>query len=495
MSRFLRQFAALVFAAVAGTAGAQSTLVLGPYQYDASGNVTGVGMEAQYRYDAYGRLKTSQISVNGLLHDQHFTYDRFGNILTIATGGTPVHLGVDSSTNRLTTGLPQAGIFGTHDDDGNMTSYIGSTTFEPDELGMVRRASLEGHRKVYLYTADDERIATIDLTPAGAEDDSLWTVRDLSGKVLREYRKTTANGEAWQWKEDYIYRGGALLAAEVPGNTLHFHPDHLGTPRLITDAQGGKVSEHTYAPFGVELTPAGNQRMKFTGHERDVPNGDDPTTGKALDYMHARYYTPGGGRFLTVDPSYDDLDLSRPQTWNKYVYVQNIPFNRIDPDGRSARETFFRLMKEVYNKAGEIAGFVPTRSLSKEGAIKARQAEKNVEVVSKSPSRAEKTAGEIEAAAHPGGTQKHHPAGTHGNSRSHHQTARRDGHTFYRTLAGIVMGLASPWYVDAATVIVEKGAPIAAEKGNEAIDNARKTATFGGERRGEATADELIEDQ
>src|SRR5256885_12529176 len=117
------------------------------------------------------------------------------------------------------------------------------------EKGAVRR---------YVYTADDERLAVYD----GAR--WTWTIRDLGGRVLREFTSDGADGTAnWKWRRDTIYRGSQLLAAEVQNydvnevpqgrQTLHFHLDHLGTPRLITDAAGFRIGLHSYYPFGAEL--------------------------------------------------------------------------------------------------------------------------------------------------------------------------------------------------------------------------------------------------
>jgi len=64
--------------------------------------------------------------------------------------------------------------------------------------------------------------------------------------------------------------------------------------------------------------------MKFTGHERD------PETG--LDYMLARYYTAGSGRFLQVDPGYD-YKMGDPMSWNLYSYVRENPVMGTDPNG------------------------------------------------------------------------------------------------------------------------------------------------------------------
>jgi RHS repeat-associated protein len=122
-----------------------------------------------------------------------------------------------------------------------------------------------------------------------------------------------------------------LLAAEVDtsAKTLHFFSDHLGTPRLITGNGGVQISRHDYLPFGQEVTGSyqDTERLKFTRHERDESN---------LDYMHARYYSSGTGRFLSADPYLDiGKALYDPQTWNRFSYVRNNPLNRIDPDGRA----------------------------------------------------------------------------------------------------------------------------------------------------------------
>jgi len=50
------------------------------------------------------------------------------------------------------------------------------------------------------------------------------------------------------------------------------------------------------------------------------------------DYMHARYYSPNLGRFLSVDPIGGTVGSS--QSWNRYSYVLNNPLSLIDPDGR-----------------------------------------------------------------------------------------------------------------------------------------------------------------
>jgi|GEM_PF-5092516 len=150
------------------------------------------------------------------------------------------------------------------------------------------------------------------------------------------------------WLEDFVWRDGLLLGSQRPvemGGRRHFHLDHLGTPRLITADNGQRISSHDYYPFGDEYSPfsqetaAGFDReepMKFTGHERDYAGGMGAEDGHAIDYMHARYYNPSPGRFLSVDPLLGGF--GEPQSWNRYTYALNNPLGLLDPFGLAARK-------------------------------------------------------------------------------------------------------------------------------------------------------------
>jgi len=50
--------------------------------------------------------------------------------------------------------------------------------------------------------------------------------------------------------------------------------------------------------------------------------------------MHARYYNPTQGRFLSVDPRLNGKTASKhPQLWNRYSYAANTPLKFTDPTG------------------------------------------------------------------------------------------------------------------------------------------------------------------
>ncbi|HEX8251843.1 MAG TPA: RHS repeat-associated core domain-containing protein, partial [Thermoanaerobaculia bacterium] len=191
----------------------------------------------------------------------------------------------------------------------------------------------------YVYDANDERIGALS-APSGSWK---WTIRGAGGEVVREYESANFTNAPWIWLEDFVHRGGRVVASEreqAEGGRRHFHLDHLGTVRMVTNHEGQAVSRHDYTPYGLEATPLSQEMdrgysrantLVFTGHERDYNSGTATQNTDYLDYMHARYYKASWGRFLSVD-SGRDSHPRQPQSWNLYTYVRNNPMLLVDPD-------------------------------------------------------------------------------------------------------------------------------------------------------------------
>lgn len=121
-----------------------------------------------------------------------------------------------------------------------------------------------------------------------------------------------------------MYAGAQRIADVDAGGTEYYVSDHLGSPRVLLAESGSVETTMDYWPYGsMQLqTSTGDTRFKFTGHERDGESN--------LDYMLARMYDPGMGRFMQRDPLADKYPHLSP-----YVYVGNNPLIYWDPDGRT----------------------------------------------------------------------------------------------------------------------------------------------------------------
>jgi RHS repeat-associated protein len=254
-------------------------------------------------------------------------------------------MAIDSTSNRLA--------HEAYDVAGNvLTNTPASTQYHYDAAGML--ALIEPQFSVsrrMIYTADDERIGTL-IDSAGE-----WTIRGFDKKVLTRFRSSTND---WVWEQDYVYANGQLVGGDrelAHGGRRHHHLDHLGSVRMTSSDSRTRYAINDYYPFGIEQTSLTQEdtnfgygrpeTMKFTGHERDFVGGWNDSSSDYLDYMHARYYNPNWGRFLSVDPVLNiEAAVQNPQRWNRYSYVSNNPINKIDPDGREENFYMEKLFRE-----------------------------------------------------------------------------------------------------------------------------------------------------
>jgi RHS repeat-associated protein len=136
--------------------------------------------------------------------------------------------------------------------------------------------------------------------------------------------------------------GGERTEFAISDPTLrirYYHPDHLGSSSIMTDAEGALVNETAFYPFGIARHEHRLREVeecyKFTQKERDRESG--------LQYFEARYLAGPFGRLASVDPKYANPDtlsgeemgafLSTPQKNNLYAYVSSNPLNYSDPTG------------------------------------------------------------------------------------------------------------------------------------------------------------------
>jgi RHS repeat-associated protein len=113
----------------------------------------------------------------------------------------------------------------------------------------------------------------------------------------------------------------------VDGKTYHYHLDHLGTPRELTDDQGKivwKVRYKTYGNVAVKEVEEIENNLRFQGQYFDEETG--------LHYNRFRYYNPNTGQFITQDP------IGLLGGVNNYQYAPN-PVGWVDPFGLKCKES------------------------------------------------------------------------------------------------------------------------------------------------------------
>jgi len=222
----------------------------------------------------------------------------------------------DATNNRITS----SGF--SYDSSGNTTRDAADRKFTYDAENKQTKAetlsagtnTVTGTIGEYSYDGDGRRVKKY--VPSTGE--TTIFVYDAAGKQIAEY--------------------STVVASANDAKVAYLTADHLGSPRINTDATGSVTARHDYHPFGEEIDGTGGRttglnygsdtvRKQFTGYERDGETGSD--------FAEARYYSAALGRFSSVDPV--GVNLSRkidPQRINAYVFVRDNPLKFVDTDGR-----------------------------------------------------------------------------------------------------------------------------------------------------------------
>lgn len=119
--------------------------------------------------------------------------------------------------------------------------------------------------------------------------------------------------------------GGATAVYDASAHLSYAHADWLGSGRLVTSSTRTMLSDSAYGPFGEQYAATGSGYI-FTGQQQ--------WTAMGLDDFLFRRYSPVQGRWVSPDPAgLAAVDITNPQSWNRYAYVNNNPLRYIDPLG------------------------------------------------------------------------------------------------------------------------------------------------------------------
>lgn len=283
-------------------------------------------LDRSYDYDQVGRMWASHSGQEARGHTglgswgpadgpyaQNQSYDVYGNMVQRNGWGTPnsAYASATFVNNRLQAN-PVTGAAMQYDASGNLTAD-GQESFSYDATGQQAYAS--GSNLYQYYDGDGLRAKKIENGVA------TYYVRS---SILGNQVQTEISGG---WKRAYIYLGSQMLVMQESGQTRFVHQDPVTKSQRVTNTAGAVLSTIDLDPWGGETWKSNNQGMmshRYTTYERDTNGGDE---------AQMRRYQSRWTRFSQPDPFDGSYDISDPQSFNRYSYVNNDPVNFADPNG------------------------------------------------------------------------------------------------------------------------------------------------------------------
>ena len=200
-----------------------------------------------------------------------------------------------------------------YDERGNMTQNVeAGLQFSYNLCNLPKQITAENGTTVkYTYFADGTKFKTVDATGNGfAYTGSLrWSIQ--GGEIAPESIAIT---------------GGRALYDDIDESwsANYYITDHLGSVRVVTDAEGNKLDTYDYMPYGRELIADTDNitDYRFTGKEKQTVFGDSNIYDSFARFQNTY------GRFMSIDPKAESFYHISP-----YTYCAGDPVNLVDPDG------------------------------------------------------------------------------------------------------------------------------------------------------------------
>ncbi len=315
--------------------------------------------DATYTRDDLGRITTKTETVYGTAITYDYTYDTTGRLTNVTKNTANLATyAYDDNGNRssYTDELTSTTTTGTYDDQDRLTNYgdntytytdngelltktntSGTTTYSYDELGNLLSVTLsDGTLIEYVIDGQNRRVGKKvngSLTAGYLYDGQLRIVAELdsAGSVVSRFVYATKGNVP-----DYMVQGST---------TYRIISDHLGSPRLVVNADTGDlVQQIEYDEFGrvTSDSNSGFQPFGFAGGLYDA------TTG--LVRFGARDYDADAGRWTSKDP----IGFAGGDS-NLYGYVLSDPVNNFDPSGKDYITFDGDTITIVYENNGKIS--------------------------------------------------------------------------------------------------------------------------------------------
>ncbi len=287
------------------------------------GQTTGFVAIQNYSYDSLNRLKqaTENITPNGgsqsLSWQQTYTFDRYGNRNFDEANTTTLPKDCTESGNPVVCEAIRP-IVNPSVNTGN--NRLNGYTFDP-----AGNTTVDAEGRQFTYPTENKQVKV--------KDPQNQTIGEYSydGDAKRVKKFVPATGEATLFVYDIQGKMVAEYSTQIEQSPKinYVTHDYLGSPRILTDQFGLVVSSRDFMPYGEEITRTSygqdSVREKFATYERDEETD--------LYFAQARIYPDTLGRFSSVDPVFESMEMAMPQSMNRYTYVLNNPLFFVDPNG------------------------------------------------------------------------------------------------------------------------------------------------------------------
>jgi RHS repeat-associated protein len=285
-------------------------------------------LDRSYEYNSRGRLVVAHSGTEARAHvglpggqwgimDGPFSlgyeHDVWGNLTHQYGWGGETQGGTAGQTSDIYRTYENNRIVGPSYDAAGNYKADGSVTY--DATG--QQISFPGGGMTHSYDGDRLRLKKVENGVA------TYYLRSsvLGGKVVAEI-----NG-AGTWMRGYVYLGGQMVGIQSNNSVTWVHQDPVNKSQRLTNSAGTVTSTIELDPWGANTNRSINsasQTHRFTSYEHDSDGGEDAMM---------RRYASSLSRFSQPDPYDGSYDLTEPQSFNRYAYVQNDPVNFVDPSG------------------------------------------------------------------------------------------------------------------------------------------------------------------
>ncbi len=289
------------------------------YTYDNLGrqtsNTTNDG-KWTYTYDKTGQLARAQlVSTNASIANQdlQYFYDLTGNRTKSIVNGVTTNYAAANNLNQYST---VGTAIHTYDLDGNLIKVVDGTnvtTYTYNKANQLIKSVAGADTTTYEYDALGNRVAVV---KNGVRSDFLIDPFGL-GNVVGEYSGTNTT--------NYIH-GYGLVGRSAGTTTNYYDSDLIGSTTGLTDNSGSYVNRYAYRPYGESLlsTEGVANSFEYVGQWGLMNEGNN------LNFVRARYYNSGTGRFTSFDP------IGQAGGINLYKYGLNNPVTTVDVNGQYA---------------------------------------------------------------------------------------------------------------------------------------------------------------